>query len=275
MNSHNYLMPGSNESVSKGKNRDLISSQNLSLVKANPGKLDFMFEAPKPKKTNDSLHNKRSTLPSAEKIVTFNKNRDPKWSLKSDGNSLTTDEEIFDSSKKPSLKKLDLSRNHKVSDKLIGEMINRTVISSVLDQPSLAQQHKDSLLKFGEKFLEPLEDKKRKADTDHFKELVETLTDGNLDQKTYRDTFKKAKRILSSSTVNLRLGNGGINSGIGESLDLNSVETQGQPDRPPSPISKNMFTAFETYANDTKLGSTDHFFPEIKGGRATSSKSKI
>lgn len=264
-------IPQSGDSLNKGSGRKNIALDNLARVKASGGALDFMFDDKRGDGT-EALYNKRSSLPSASKILAFNKARRKGWHGKKGADMRTESEVKFGKTSKASLQKLNLSRNHKVPDSLLGAMIQRTVISGVLDGPKTFKAAKISLLRFVERSLKPLSDLERFKKINLFTEKLDDLMGGNLSKKEYQKNFNAPKKIVSANPANLRLGISTVNSGLGDSLDLNVIGPSGDVPRPSTPISENMGDAMDDYLSDIDEGDTGgHFATFGKGKRGTSS----
>lgn len=252
----NFSVPGPSDHITKAPARQFVTQKNLARAKANSAKLSFMMET-RPDGTQ-YLYNKRSPLPPASAIIAFNRNRQAAWAKKKSGDMRTADEHTFSTTKKASLKKLKMSRNHKIPDHFIGAVINRAVITSTLDgaKTKKAKAEKGRLRKFAVSFLAPLPTPDRTKALQEFNDNLDKLMDspGTLTKAVYRKRFDRAKRILSSSLPNLRLGSSSPNSGLGESNDPNFMKVTGHPVAPPSPISKGLMGAQQLVAPDLPFG---------------------
>lgn len=268
----NFSFPSSGQSVTKGPKRQSAREKNLSQVQANRHALGFMLITTPGGK--EALYNKRSRLPSAKRIVAFNRKRGSHWST-GGSDMRTSSEQRWSKASKPSLRKMKLSRNHKIPDSLLGSMINRAVISSTIGDSKQRKRDKQALLQFGGKMLKPLDHSQRQVAFNAFKQRVDRLTDYPLNKTSYTKHFDAAKRVLSGSLGNLRLGSSPVNSGIGDSLDLNVVQRPQILQRPPSPISQHMYDAVDQWHQDTHSGPTTGLFPTLSPTtRATSSFTK-
>ncbi len=270
-----FGFPAPGTSITKGPGRNTLAARNLSTVQgAGHGHLDFMLQPNKGGGFNpNAMYNKRSPLPVASKIIAFNRKRKSKYSARADNDMRTDDERKWGATKKPSLSKLNLSRNHKVPDKFLGTLMQHAVISSHIDSAAQAKASKKALLAFGARFLKPLDGPLRQKTYDTFKDNIDVLTSGGpMSANAYRKHFDAAKRTLSASPANLRLGRSPYNSGIGESLDWNSMRSPASLVRPASPISEHFGDTVEQVLTDFKLPAAKFMFASISTGEhATSS----
>lgn len=276
--------PSASESVSRGPRRQSLSERNLSAVIKNPH-LSFMLD---PGSKAPKMYNPRSRLPSAASIVRFNRSRAAAWRVDKSGDMRTESEHRFSASKKKSLRFLNLSRNHKIPDRYIGSMINSAVIQSELGGSSDRKAAKRRLGKLVSRFTSPARHSYSSSQYKRWRKAqthIDALTSGVMDAKSYRHHFNSIKFLMSASHANLRLGLSPTNSGIGDSLDLNAVMRKRkaakaakairniQWERPPSPISRELFDASKEFSGGSLSGS----FPTISGSKriATSSFTKF
>lgn len=266
-----FTVPKPGESLSKAKKRDELSARNRAVVKANPGTLSFMLDPKDPGSAAEPrLYNKRSSLPTAQAIVAFNRKRPAPYSSRADRDMRTETERRF--SKKPSLKGNKASRNHKVDDKEIGAMLQDVVIAERVLSKQEAKKRRNSFSQFAEVMLEPIEPPaKRKKLKETFDEGLDELSQPSLTPALYRKHFDATKRVISGALPNQRLGDSPVNSGIGDSLDLNFVDDPALPQRPPSPISKRIAHALDSHKKNIGLGGLDEGHYAHVGKRKASS----
>lgn len=240
--SQRYALPAAGEKVVKALGRQALASNNQARVQSNVSLFSFMFAATK--SGAPGLYNKRSTLPAAKKIAAFNAMRLKRWRVRAD---MRTDEEMaFSAQKRGALSALKLSRNHKIPDRRLGEMLQKTVISRMLDDPKTHEVHYRRMLTFATKMLQPLPMEARVPALMRFRSNLDNLVSNPavMTRGEYRKHFDAAKKELSSSLSNLRLGRAGPNSAMGESIDPNAVRaTRKQKSGRLSPISKYLMAA--------------------------------
>lgn len=249
-----YWIPSAGETITKGPERKTLAESNLAKAKGVKS-LQFMFY--KSPSGGDVLYNKRSSLPTAARIIAFNRKRLAGWHVGKNPDMRTVQEHTFSRAKRPSLKAMKFSRNHKQPDSLLGAKIQRVVISSVLDSPKEAKLKKLALINYARRFLAPLDSIKGSATKlGLFKEKIDELIDGPKNAASFQKRFNAAKRILSASLHNLRIGESGANSGMGESSDPNIVAYKNSASGRSSPISQMLQEADDMHVQEDKVHKT-------------------
>lgn len=262
-----FFVPSVGQQVKRGLGSPAFVSRNLARVQAAGGVLDFMIDD---KKTTGpaALFNKRSSLPSAKIIAAFNKARQPGWFVKKQKDMRTREELAFNKAGNTGMRRLKMSRNHKIPDSLLGSMIQRTVISSILDSRKTAKAAKARLTKFASRVLAPLESSLRQKKLKEFNDRIGKLTSGPLSRAKYQEHFKAAKRVISGNPANLRLGNMRINSALSDSLDPNGRG----PGRPSTPVSEDAMDALDEFMAGSSVVITD-FLASAGGASRTATSS--